>query len=250
MKDWKCGECGTVRESKDDCIIFICPACVSEMKVVKSEERAEIIIFDWLKNEGCSVLDIYFNRSNKINAKIFQTSGLNKKPDFVIKIDRGYGVEYIAVEVKPAFSSKNIHRGKKILDYYENYLLGQTKYLIEKKPIKISHFVLVSDQCINSRLFDYDPIVFDNLQCNDHWRQTNAKYNLEPKKEYSRTSDYVRGLWEDFKRLREKYNLKKLGGSSLGIIMNDIDSKKPHLMIMNFNSHLKNPKWGARYWRI
>ena len=33
MKDWMCGECGTVRESKDNVIIFICPACVNGMEV-------------------------------------------------------------------------------------------------------------------------------------------------------------------------------------------------------------------------
>lgn len=34
MKDWRCGECGRVKELKDDVIMFICPACVVEMGVV------------------------------------------------------------------------------------------------------------------------------------------------------------------------------------------------------------------------
>ena len=213
------------------------------------EKRAEIIIWNWLNNDGENISQIYFNRSNKLNCKTFQTTGVNKKPDFIIKINRGYGVEYVVVEIKPATSSRNIHRGKKILDYYENDMREVTKYFIEGEQVKISHFVLVSEQCMSGRLFDQDPVMIDNSQSSDLWRKTNAKFNLEPKKEYSRTGDYVRSLWSDFERFRKKYDLKK-GGKSLGIIMNDIDSKKPHLMIMNYNSHLPKPKWGARYWRL
>ena len=39
MKDWMCGECGTVRESKDNVIIFICPACVNGMEVEHERRR-------------------------------------------------------------------------------------------------------------------------------------------------------------------------------------------------------------------
>lgn len=35
MKNWRCRKCGTVRESKDDVIMFICPACVVEMEEVE-----------------------------------------------------------------------------------------------------------------------------------------------------------------------------------------------------------------------
>lgn len=216
---------------------------------MKPEERAEIIIWDWLKTKGKNVLEIYFNRTNKLGWKIFQTSGINKKPDFIISIERGYGKEYICVEVKPSTSSKNIHKGKKILDYYKNYLLKKTRYFIDDKEIKISHFVIVSDMCIEGRMFLDDNEIISNEQSSDTWRKINAKYGLEPKKEFSRTSDYVRGLWSDFQRIREEFDLKN-GGSSVGIILNDIDSKEPHLMIMNYNSHLQKPKWGARYWRL
>src|SRR3989304_6196082 len=37
---------------------------------MKPEEEAEIILWDWLKTKGKSVVEIYFNRRNKIASKI------------------------------------------------------------------------------------------------------------------------------------------------------------------------------------
>ncbi len=216
---------------------------------MKPEEEAEIIIWDWLKTDSKNIQEIYFNRINKINAPLFTTKGINKKPDLIIKVDFGFGVEYIIVEVKPAISSQNIHKGKKIIDYYLNSLRGLTTYLIQDKEITPNHFVVMSEKCKEGRLFNSDPHLVDNTKSTDHWRKTNASYKHEPQKEYQRTSDYVRSLWNDFREIRNKNDLIK-GGCSVGIIMNDLDIKKPHLFVMKYNKHLSRPKWGARYLEI
>ena len=219
------------------------------------EEEVEIVLWDWLvtksKLSNGSILEIYYNRINRINAPTFQTKGLNKKPDFIIEIDRGFGKEFIAVEIKTSIRSKNIHDAGKILDYYERYITGKTKYFIDGKEIKINHFVVASDKSPLGHLFEETEII-DNRNYKDNWRKTNARYHLEPQTEYSLTSLWIRRLWADHRRIREKYNLKEKGGPSLGVLISNFSEEDfgPYLQVMNFNSHLKKPKWGARWWKM
>ncbi len=221
---------------------------------MKPEEGVEIIIQNWLRTKSKTVIEIYFNRKNKINAPLFQTSGMNKKPDFVIKIDRGYGMEYIALEIKNATSPRSVLDSGKILDYYENYYLNKTKYLIDQQEIKINHFAVATQNSLKGHLFNWEKEIENNVDHqNDVWRKISAKYKLEPEYEYKETSRFQRTLWNQFKRLRQKLDIKK--GASLGIIHSEIlrdgSSKEiPHLFIMNFNEHLKKPKWGARFWKL
>ena len=108
------------------------------------EEESEIVLWDWLKTKGINVKEVYFNRINKLNAPTFQTSGLNKKPDFIVKIDRGYGTEFIAIEIKNTKNSRNVHDSGKILLYYENFILKKTKYLIDGKEIEVKQTCLLN----------------------------------------------------------------------------------------------------------
>ena len=53
------------------------------------EEKAEVILWDWLKTKGCNIEEIYFNRRNKIGWKTFFVKGIQKMPlwwmgDFII----------------------------------------------------------------------------------------------------------------------------------------------------------------------
>lgn len=221
-----------------------------EKKELKPEEKAEIILWDWLKTKGEHIKEVYFNRINRLNAPVFTTRGINKKPDLVVKINRGYGVEYIAVEVKSSEQSKNIHDARKIMDYYKRYTTKKTKYFIDDKEIKINHFVVATENSPKGFLFMNETSIVDNTLSTDNWRKTNAKYKLEPKREYSLTSLWVRRLWADFRYFRKENNIQY--GSSIGILMCEFSEKdfSPRLMIMNFNEHLKKQQWGARWWKI
>jgi hypothetical protein len=214
------------------------------------EEKAEIIIWDWLKTKSKFVLEVYFNRKNLINAPVFTTQGINKKPDFIIEIDRGYGIEYIIVEIKSSNESKNVHDARKIMDYYERYVKGKTKYFINEKEIKINHFLVATENSVKGYLFMNEIEIIENSKSDDNWRATNSKYKLEPKKEYLLTSMWVRRLWADFRyfRLTNDYPEKP----SLGILMCEFSEEKfnPSMMIMNYNNHIRNMKWGARWWEI
>lgn len=222
---------------------------------MKPEEQTEIILWDWLKTKRKHIKEIYFNRTNKLNWKTFTTTGINKKPDFIISFDKGFGIEYIAIEVKNATSSKSVLDSGKILDYYENYFLGNTKYFINNIEIKINHFVVATQNSIKGFLFNTDKEIINNLEHpNDEWRKTNAKYGLEPKFEYSETSRFQRILWNEFRRMREKLNIKE--GASIGLLISEIfedgsTNNIPYLFIMRYNvmKNRKN-KWGARFWEL
>jgi hypothetical protein len=221
-----------------------------EEERLKPEEKAEIILWDWLKTKGKKIEEVYFNRINKLNAPVFTTKGINKKPDLLIKINRGYGIEFIAVEVKSSEQSKNIHDAQKILDY-KKYIKNKTKYFIENNEIRISHFVIATENSPKGFLFMNETNIIDNTLSNDNWRKTNSKYNLEPKKEYSLTSMFVRNLWGNFRFFRKENEMLN-DSPSLGILMSNFAEKdfSPYLMIMNYNNHLKKSKWGARWWKI
>lgn len=222
---------------------------------MRSEEETEIILWDWLKTKSQYVNEIYFNRINKLNSPIFTTKGINKKPDFIIKIDRGFGIEYIAIEIKNATSSKSVLDSGKILDYYENYYLGNTKYFIDNQEININHFAIATQNSINGFLFNTEKDIISNSKgSNDEWRITNAKYKLEPEFEYNETSRFQRSLWNEFNRLRSKLNIKE--GASIGLILSEVfedgsTNKIPYLFIMKYNIMKdRKSKWGARWWKI
>lgn len=220
---------------------------------MKPEEKAEIILWDWLKTRSSHVQEIFFNRKNELNAPRFKTTGMNKKPDFLIKIDRGYGIEYIALEIKFATSSRSVLDSGKILDYYENYYLGDTQYLINNQKVDIHHFAVATQNSPKGHLFNFERSIENGWISNDAWRQFNIKYKLEPQYEYSETSKFQRNLWNQFKRLRSKLDITQ--GPSIGMIHSEISEvgsteNTPHLFIMNFNKHLKKAKWGARFWKL
>jgi len=221
------------------------------MNQIKPEEATELILWDWLKTKSSYVKEVYFNRQNLLNAPIFTTKGINKKPDFIIKIDRGYGVEYAVVEIKNAAKARNIHDAGKIIEYYKRYIFEKTKYSIDGTPIQIKYFLVATENSVNGYLFKNEKEVIDNLELNDEWRKANQFYELEPSKEYSLTSLWVRRLWADFRYIRKEIP-EELEKPSVGILMCEFSKEdfSPRIMIMNYNSHLTKAKWGARWWKI
>jgi hypothetical protein len=216
---------------------------------MKPEEKAEIILWKWLIKSKY-IKEVYFNRKNLVNAPTFSVKGNVRKPDFLMRINRGFGDEYVAIEIKSSNKSSNIHDAGKIIDYYLNFYNEKTRYYIDNQEVKINHFVIASENSPKGHLFSNEKEIVSNLDSDDHWRKTNVKYGLEPKKEYSLTNLSVRRLWADFRRIRKEYNIKI--GASIGILMANFceNDFSPYLMIMNYNSHLIKPKWGARFWKL
>lgn len=227
----------------------------------KPEEQVEIILWDWLKTKGSFVKEIYFNRKNKINAPIFNTKGeKSEKPDLLINIDRGYGSEFIAVEVKDNSKRKDILDAHKIMRYHSNYRLGFTKYFVNDIEIKISYFLIATINSLKGHLFNLDDEgkMINNLleSGNDQWKKTLAKYGQEPKFEYAGTAQNQRTLFSMFREERKKFDNEK--APAIGILISEIINDKgevnelPFMFIMNYNDYNSNFKkrWGCRFWKI
>jgi len=221
---------------------------------MKPEEKVEIMLWDWLKTKSVSIKEVYFNRTNKINAPVFTTTGINKKPDLLIDFDRGFGSEIIAVEVKCCTRSKDVHDSGKILGYYENYIDKSTKYFIDEKEIFINHFVVATENSIKGFLFKDEFGFKNNLDEKDNpdneFKRTNARYKLIPEVEGIRTADFQRRLWSEWRSYKKRLKLEKQKLPSIGIIISDIKSKeqKPFLFTMIYVDWLdKKKSWRQRF---
>jgi len=214
--------------------------------IMKPEEKAEIILWDWLKTKSKFVEEVYFNRINKINSPTFTTKGKNKKPDFIIKINRGFGEEFCCIEIKVG-SDRNIHDAGKILMYYENYVTNKTSYYIGGKKIKIDHFVVSSPNSISGCLFGSNNWISNELGSGDKYRQQSQKYGFLPTWETQRTSDFQRRLWAEWRTLKKRINVERKELPSIGILLGEKGNQIPHLFIMWWN---KQNRWSQRWWKI
>lgn len=212
---------------------------------MKPEEKAEIILWDWLITKSKFVEEVFFNRKNKLNAPVFTTKGINKKPDFIIKINNGYEIKYYAIEVKSADNSKNIIQSSKIIDLYlKNYNSNKTRYFIKEKKIKLNGFLIASDKSKFGHLFKEESWI-DNTSKDAGLSkfQVATKYKIIPKKEGSRTFEFIRILWDNYAKIRENTKL------DVGIIIGNFeDNFSPYIMITNF--YYKKERWSQRWWKI
>lgn len=199
------------------------------MDNLKPEQKAEIILWDWLRNYG----DVYFNRENVIKCKIFRVEGDNREiPDFIFKTTIFNKQEYIAIEIKDGDRSSNVRDGNKIFSkYLLNYYNKKTKYFIEDKEIKISRFFIATQYSVDGHLFGTG----DDIVSNDCAIENNWNGRIVPQYEYSRTKDYGRNLLHDYSMWRKENKIKQC--YSLGWIISSKD-KKPLLQGISFNEKL------------
>lgn len=220
---------------------------------IKPERQTEIILWDWLKTRSETVKRIFFNSKNEISAMTFTVRGTQKKPDLLVEIDRGYGLEYIAVEVKTSEDSRAIHDANKIQDYYMDYVTKRTTYYIDNITIKINHFAIATENSLKGFLFEGEDklAIKDNTTESESHRIVSASYGLIPKKEYSRTCDFVRSLWSSWRRSC-KVNLDNEKPSIGIIISNPRADPNPYLFTMIYVDWLKDKKskWGQRFLRL
>jgi hypothetical protein len=211
----------------------------------KPEEKAEIIIWDWLKTKGISVVEVYFNRQNKLGWKTFSVKGIQKKPDFLIEIDNGYGREYLATEVKPSDNSKDILDAHKIIAYWERYVTKKTKYFINDKEIKIKHFLIATDNSPKGYLFAKEDLVDNLADTSSKSKHYVASIGLIPRYEGNRTFEFVRMLWNLYGKVRINFEEK----CGLGILIADVENSfAPKIMITTYYPIKK--RWCQRWWNL
>jgi hypothetical protein len=150
----------------------------------------------------------------------FYTKKSQKKLDLIIyskNINK-----YIGIEVKNGDVAKDLFDASKILEYYKAYINKEIEYYIDEQFIKIDSFCVASMYSIFGKLFqsEKEPLSIDDSK-NDKWKVVNKERGLEPYWEFSRTHDYLRNLWSQWRKFREK---KALPG--VGIILADNLNKK------------------------
>ena len=211
----------------------------------KPEEIAEIVIWDWLIVKGKHIKNIYFNRENKLGWKKFRVEGLQKKPDFIIEVDYGYGPEFIAMEIKSSENSKDILNSRKIIGYFENYVQRKTIYFIEEREIKISNFIIGTENSPKGYLF-FNESLIDNLATpEDKSKYYVAKIGIIPRFEGLRTFEFVRFLWNLYADIRNNFKEK----CGIGILIADINnSLDPKIMITSYD--INKNRWGQRFWEL
>lgn len=213
----------------------------------KPEEKAEIILWDWLKTKGNFVEEIYFNRINKLNAPLFRIEGTRKIPDLIIKINDGFGIKFYAIEVKSSQNSKNILKATKIIDkYFKNYILNKTEYFIGNTKINLEGFLIASDKSPKGYLFKKETFIDNTIKENGGSKYNAAvKYSIIPKKEGNRSFEFIRQLWEEYGKIRDDFERKLDCGILIG---NSKDNLSPHIFITNF--YYKKNRWTQRWWKI
>jgi len=214
---------------------------------MKPEEKAELIIWDWLKNYSFKVVEVYFNRVNEAHAPVFTTTGINKKPDFIIKLQDSWGIKYYAIEVKSCEKSKNVLNASKILDkYLKHYLNNETKYFINDKEIRLRGFLIATENSKLGYLFKFERFIDNsNIEDGESKYQAATKYRIIPTKEGSRTFEFIRFLWEIYGKFRNDYDNKL----DVGILIGNTEMEfKPYMMITSY--YLKTNRWSQRWWAI
>jgi hypothetical protein len=207
---------------------------------MKSEEKAEIILWDWLITKNDGIKKIYFNRKNQIGWKTFKVKGCQEKPDFILDTEKGY----IAIEIKSSEKSKSILQSDKIIDYFKNYSENKTEYYVEDQKIKIKYFLVASDNSPKGFLFENETFI-DNLNSTSKSKSYVASLGLIPKQEGNRTFEFVRILWNSYGKIRSAYEEK----CGLGILIADLNENNyPKMMITTYYEDKK--RWVQRFWRL
>jgi len=196
----------------------------------------------WLKTYD---VDSWINHGEKK----FKIIGERRKPDMVIYSKKLN--EYIAIEVKQGHISHDIYNATKIIDYLNDYNTNNVQYIINDHHIKISSFVVASVYSIFGHLFmDEGGEAIDSVNKehnNKQWGQLNNRHHIEPRWEYPKTHMYLRQLWANWKRIRERKE-----GPGVGIILNDTLNKneltysidKPIVFDIHWNNQIN--KWRVR----
>jgi hypothetical protein len=181
---------------------------------LKPEERAEVILWDWLRKYG----NVFFNRQNKLSEKIFNIKGKTKEiPDFIFETVMFGKREYFVIEIKDGDRGSNIRQSNKIFSkYLLNYISGKTEYFVNSKKIEINRFLVATQNSPNGFLFSYgDKIVSNEYPNNNYWLGKNV-----PRLEFSRTKDFGRSILQDYSNWRKVNKYKN--GPAIGWLVSDI----------------------------
>jgi len=204
----------------------------------------------------CDKLKIWFNEYNidcwhNYGENQFHIQGSKKKPDMII-YSKNIN-QYIVIEVKPGEKSKDIYDADKVvINYWNDYTNGITKYFINDKEIKINSFTVATYSSMYGKIFQDDYELLGLNDCTDQFNIYNKKRKIEPLWEYRRTRDYLRHLWAEWRHLREKKEQPGVGIIVANILnseekpSNTQKSSRPVLFDMQYEQQNNKSKWQNR----
>lgn len=211
--------------------------------MIPKETQTEIKLYDWLINNG---IEVYFNRKIKIlnNKYKFTTNNL-EKPDLILysnKINK-----YIAIEVKTGTNKRDIYESHKIISYQQDYKNKKTEYFIDGKIIKISYFLIATENSKQGKIFNEEEIVYPD---DERFHKILQKTHQEPKKEYKQTKSFLRFIWSIWRN--KKIYGRLANDPAIGIltssILDDDEKYLPKMQIIEY-SNIKN-KWVVKWLEI
>lgn len=178
----------------------------------RTETQVCITLSKWFKNYG---VKCWINEGeNK-----FTTKKTQKKPDLIIyskKIN-----QFIALEVKKGNVKREVYDAGKILEYYKDYVNNDIEYYIGNNKINISSFAVATIFSMFGRLFESEEL--QKKEELDEWNKLNKHKKIEPLNEYRSSREYLRNLWSQWRKFREKKDLPGLGI----IVCDDLNREKP-----------------------
>ena len=165
-----------------------------------NEYFVELILSKWFEKNN---IPYWFNREIYPNAPKFTTKGTQKKIDLIIYSQK---IGYIAIEIKDATSKKNVQSAQKIKEYMKEYIEKKTIYIINNEEIKIKSFAIATQFSLDGKLFNEQEIDIATKKYLVEWK-------IIPPKEYIKTKDFLRTIWQSWARTRTKQDI------GLGIIL-------------------------------
>jgi len=182
---------------------------------IENEKDTMLVLSNWMSHFN---IDVWWNQKNE-HYPVFHTKG-RKRSDLLIKSNNNYYV----IECKNANHKKNIYDSFfQLLDYS----IDTTVYLINKKPVITSGFLLATEHSINGHLFDPKYDVLMTMEDFGEGRRFAVNKGEIPKTEYSMTEAICRMLWRGI----YKYNIEYPIGVLLSNKLNDEHSANPLLLI-------------------
>lgn len=168
---------------------------------VKDEKDSMLVISRWLQNFN---VEVWWNQKNE-EFPVFHTTG-KKRSDLLIKSNN----QYYLIECKIASHKKNIYDA-----FFQllNYSISDTKYTIDKKPVRLNGFLLATEHSLNGHLFEQKYEVLMGETDFGKSRMVAVNRGEIPRTEYSMTEAICRMLWRGI----YEYNIE----CSIGVLLSN-----------------------------
>lgn len=170
-----------------------------------NEEKVKGVLLKWLNLYD---FDVYWEKKNEFTKNTFHIKGITQKPDLYLVYKKNPTIQ-VVLEVKPSKHIADVIKGTKIIDYYENYVTGKTKYFIDGKEMKPRFFLLSTELSIIGKMSKYD----------ESKRSFKIDKPYFPKFEYNASKLFIRNLWNNWRKRKLDKIKPEIG---IGFLVSDL----------------------------